>query len=318
MKDNRAQLDHIKLSWLRPEQFVHQFIEQAWDLFCVFDIYGNLMYASQSFDRIAGFIPSSFEQVVETIDSEYRMDVHKLFIKTLQTGSSNKLEFLANRGGESEGNMWLECTSIPISDEQDQLAQVCFALNDITLRKNQENRWIAMAHHDPLTGLPNRRLYKEHMSQMLLQAKRTARPFALLYLDIDDFKIINDTMGHDIGDAFLQEFASRIQGCLREIDMFARMGGDEFTILLPAVDCQGHVESVAQRIIRSMDVPWEVKGHTFRATLSMGITMYDGDQSDAARLMKQVDIALYQVKGKGRNNYQFFQKDTDIFREYES
>jgi diguanylate cyclase (GGDEF)-like protein len=149
-------------------------------------------------------------------------------------------------------------------------------------------------------------LFKEHINQLLLQTKRTGRPFALFYLDIDDFKIINDTMGHDIGDAFLQDFAARIQNCLREIDMFARMGGDEFTILLPVVDCEEHVDRIAQRIIRCVEQPWQVKGHSFRSTVSMGITVYQGDQLDAAGLMKQVDIALYQVKDKGRNNYQFF------------
>ncbi|MFD0694596.1 diguanylate cyclase domain-containing protein [Paenibacillus sp. GCM10027628] len=308
----KANSEKAEQTWLQTNRAMNQFIEQAWDLFCVFNIHGYLLYASQSFDRIIGFIPESFEQVVEFIESEYRMDVHKLFIKTLQTEESSKLEFRANRSGE--GSIWLECTAIPIQDENGELVQVSFALNDITLRKNHENRLIAMAFHDPLTGLPNRRLFKEQMNQMLMQTRRTGRSLALLYLDIDDFKIINDTMGHDVGDAFLQDFTVRIQGCLREIDLFARMAGDEFIILLPAVDYKDHVEGVAQRIIRCMEQPWEVKGHTFRATVSMGITMYHPD-CDGATLMKQVDIALYQVKGKGRNNYQFFSLDNETDKE---
>ncbi|MBD0382438.1 sensor domain-containing diguanylate cyclase [Paenibacillus sedimenti] len=303
MLTGKADSENAKLTWHQTDRMMFQLIEQAWDLFCVFDIYGNLIYATQSFDRIVGFIPDSFEQVVEFIDSEYRMDVHKLFIKTLQTEDSIKLEFRAKRA--CENTIWLECTTLPIKDENGELVQISFALNDITLRKNQENRLISMAFHDPLTGLPNRRLFKEQMNQMLMQTKRTGRSLALLYLDIDDFKIINDTMGHDVGDAFLQEFAVRIQSCLRDIDIFARMGGDEFTILLPAVDYKEHVESIARRIICCMEQPWEVKGHTFRATVSMGITMYYPD-SDGSTMMKQVDIALYDVKGKGRNNYQFF------------
>ena len=200
----------------------------------------------------------------------------------------------------------MECIAIPLCDEKDELIEIAFALQDITLRKNQESRLVAMAFHDPLTGLPNRRLFKEHLHQLLQQAKRTDRAFALLYVDIDDFKVINDTMGHDIGDAFLQEFVGRIQGCLREIDMFARMGGDEFTILLPAVDCQEACRKHCSAHHSCVEQAWDVQGQAFRATVSMGITMYQSDQTDATQMMKEVDIALYQVKGKGRNHYQFY------------
>ncbi|MDD9271044.1 diguanylate cyclase domain-containing protein [Paenibacillus sp. GCM10023248] len=291
--------------WMQKDIFVRQFIEQAWDLFCIFDVHRNLTYASKSFNPVIGFIPEDFLQVVELIDSEYRMDLHKMFIRTVQTCCSSKLEFRMKGTGESYN--WFECTSMPIRDAAGELAEICFVLNDITLRKNQENRLIAMAFHDPLTGLPNRRLFKEHLHQLLMQAKRMDRYFALVYLDIDDFKLINDTMGHDVGDAFLQHFAQRIQGCLREVDMFARMGGDEFTILLPGVDCEEHVRGVAQRILNCVDQPWEVLDQVFRATVSMGITMYHSDTREASQMLKEVDIALYQVKGKGRNHYQFYQ-----------
>lgn len=301
----KADSDLTKHSLLQKDAFVRQIIEQAWDLFCLFDVHGNLTYASESFNRVIGLIPKDFQQVVDFIDSEYRMDLHKMFIKTLQTCSSSKLEFRAR--GASENFIWLECTAIPIRNDEGMLAEISFVLADITLRKNQESRLLAMAFHDPLTGLPNRRLFKEHLQQMLSQARRTNRPFALLYLDIDDFKVINDTMGHDVGDAFLQGFAHRIQGCLREVDMFARMGGDEFAIILPSVDCENHVESIAQRIIHCVDQPWEVQGQYFRSTVSMGITIYQSEEIDAAKMMKEVDIALYQVKGKGRNHYQFYE-----------
>ncbi|MDF2649751.1 MAG: diguanylate cyclase with sensor [Paenibacillus sp.] len=301
---HKADSDIAKHSSLQKDTFVRQFIEQAWDLFSIFDVYGNLTYASKNFSEVIGFIPTNFQQIVGFIDSEYGMDLHKMFIKTLQTCSSSKLEFRAR--GASKNIIWFECTAIPIRNDEGVLAEISFVLTDITLRKNQENRLIAMAFHDPLTGLPNRRMFKEHLQQMLLQANRTKRPFGLLYLDIDDFKVINDTMGHDVGDAFLQAFTHRIKGCLREVDMFARMGGDEFTILLPAVNCKEHVENVAQRIIQCFEQPWDIQGQQFRATVSMGITMYSSDESDATSMMKEVDIALYKVKGKGRNHYQFY------------
>jgi diguanylate cyclase (GGDEF)-like protein/PAS domain S-box-containing protein len=301
-----ADLNPVTHPWLQKDNFVRQFIERAWDLFCMFDIHGNLTYASKSFNPLIGLIPENFQQIVDFVDSEYRMDIHKMFIKTLQTSSSSKLEFRMK--GTSESFNWFECTAIPICNDEGNLTEICFVLNDITLRKNHESRLIAMAFHDPLTGLPNRRLFKEQLQQMFLQAKRTNRPFALLYVDIDDFKMINDTMGHDVGDAFLQNFANRIQGCLREVDLFARMGGDEFAILLPSVDCEEHVNSVAKRILHGVDQPWDVLGHLFRATVSMGITMYSSEKAEASHMMKEVDIALYQVKGKGRNHFQFYQE----------
>ncbi|MBP1964711.1 diguanylate cyclase domain-containing protein [Paenibacillus aceris] len=125
--------------------------------------------------------------------------------------------------------------------------------------------------------------------------------------------MINDTMGHDVGDAFLQNFAHRIQSCLRDVDMFARMGGDEFTILLPGVECEEHVKNVAQRILQCVDQPWEVQDQQFRATVSMGITMYQSDKTEASHMLKEVDVALYQVKGKGRNHFQFYQQDLDKY-----
>lgn len=304
-----ADLSPVTHPWLQKDNFVRQFIEQAWDLFCIFDVQGNLTYASKSFNPVIGFIPKDFQQVVEFIDSEYRMDLHKMFIRTLQTKSSSKLEFLMK--GTSESCNWFECTALPICHEDGTLLEISFVLNDITLRKNHENRLIAMAFHDPLTGLPNRRRFKEHLQQMLLQAKRTNKPFALLYVDIDDFKMINDTMGHDVGDAFLQSFAHRIQGCLREVDLFARMGGDEFTILLPGVDCEEHVINVAQRILHCVDQLWDIQDQQFKATVSMGITMYHSDKTEASRMLKEVDIALYQVKGMGRNHFQFYQQAMD-------
>ncbi|MNQ84511.1 putative diguanylate cyclase YegE [compost metagenome] len=302
--EDRVEANFIKKSRIPRHSFARQIIEQSWDLYCQLDVEGNLLFTSERFQEILGYIPEYAAQLMEAVDSEFRVDVYKLFMQTLQSKSSSKGEFRAK--GWNEAQLWIECTVIPLRDEKGELIEIAFALTDCTQRKNNEVRLVAMAFHDPLTGLPNRRLFKEQLNYLLLQARRTDRGFALLYIDIDDFKIINDTMGHDIGDAFLQNFVDRIQGCLREVDIFARMGGDEFTILLPAVHSQRDVESIAQRIISCVERVWDVQGHVFQATVSMGITMYRSDQTDAMQMMKEVDIALYQVKGKGRNHYQFY------------
>jgi diguanylate cyclase (GGDEF)-like protein/PAS domain S-box-containing protein len=283
-----------------------QIVEETWEMLGIVSTEGNqLLHASAGFDRIIGFIPTSIEQLLEIIDSEYRMDARKLFYKAAQTGARGRLELRAKRVDGSW--VWLEAVVLPIKESNGQFSRIAFVCNDLTIKKTYEHRLVALAYHDPLTGLPNRRLFKELLSQALSQAKRTGKELALLYLDIDDFKQINDTMGHDIGDQFLQEFANRVRGCLREIDTFARMGGDEFTILLPSFEARDNVEMVAKRIFRSLEKPWNLEQHQFKATISMGIVMYPEDGTELTGLLKQVDKALYQVKGTGRNRYQFYQ-----------
>ncbi|MBP1995029.1 sensor domain-containing diguanylate cyclase [Paenibacillus eucommiae] len=290
------------------ESFLRQIVQEAWDMVGLTDIYGKLLYASDSCDRVIGFRPpNNLEELLSRIDHGYRMDVRKLFFKVIQSGNKEKVEYLFQHA--NEGWIWLETVAIPIRDVGGEIRQIALVTNDITLRKQQESRLISLAYHDPLTGLPNRRLFKEHLNQALLQARRTGKQLALLYVDIDDFKMINDTMGHDIGDSFLQDFASRIRNCLREVDMFARMGGDEFTILLPMMDSAENVETVARRIFRSIEKPYQLGEHSFHATVSMGIALYPRDGDDFNVLLKHVDMALYQVKEKGRNAFRFFHSD---------
>jgi diguanylate cyclase (GGDEF)-like protein/PAS domain S-box-containing protein len=291
--------------WQESNDLFRQVVEETFELLCVVDPTGKLLLASEGYARIFGFIPSSVEDKVACIDSEYRIDAQKLFHKTVQEGTKEKLEIRMKRVDGAW--IWVETMTIPIHNSEGQLSHVVFASNDITAKKQHENRLTALAYHDPLTGLPNRRLFKEHLNHALLQAKRTSKPLALFYLDIDDFKLINDTMGHDIGDQFLQNFAGRVKGCLREVDTFARMGGDEFTILLPYVEAADHVEIVAKRIFDMLQEPWVLEQHQFSSTVSMGIVVCPEDGADSKILLKKVDKALYQVKETGRNGYQFYQ-----------
>lgn len=293
--------------WLESETFFLQIVQGAWDTFGVFDVFGKLLFASSSYERSIGFIPSRMEELYARIDSEYRIDLRKLFINATQVGKKGSLEFRFRHSDESW--IWLETIAIPILGPDGRIFQVAFMTNEITARKKQEAKLIEMAYHDPLTGLPNRRLFKEYLQQEIHHAKRTGKMMALLYLDIDDFKIINDTMGHNIGDEFLQEFASRIRGCLRDVDMFSRIGGDEFTILLPLIDSVHHVEAIVNRIFRYIKEPYELDGYFFHSTVSMGIVLHPKDGDDSNIMLKKVDSALYHAKGLGKNTFQFFNTD---------
>ncbi len=177
---------------------------------------------------------------------------------------------------------------------------------DITEMKKMEAQLIAQAQHDPLTGLPNRNLLQERLIQDMAHAKRNGKFVGVLYLDIDRFKSINDSLGHDIGDSLLVNFASRIKGCVRVNDTVARLGGDEFIIVLSDVASRNDISSAATKIIEEMATPFDISGLKVSITTSIGISIYPQDGEDVETLLKKADTAMYNAKENDRNNFKFF------------
>jgi len=163
-----------------------------------------------------------------------------------------------------------------------------------------------MVEHDLLTNLPNRSLLADRLVQSILLAKRHGSKLALMFLDIDHFKRINDTMGHAIGDQLLQSVARRLQASVRNSDTVSRHGGDEFVILLPDIGDSQSVIHFAEKLIRSVGEPHLISGQELRVTLSIGISMFPDDGADADVLMHNADLAMYQAKRRGRNSYELF------------
>jgi len=177
---------------------------------------------------------------------------------------------------------------------------------DITERKRAEERISFQAYHDLLTQLPNRALFKDRLSVALSQAHRSGRLVAVLFIDLDRFKLINDSLGHAEGDELLKGVAGRLQGCVRRSDTLARLGGDEFTILLPDLSDAEDAAIISQKVIDELRRPLSVGGQEVRATASIGIALYPSDGSEAESLVKHADIAMYHVKTAGKNGYAFF------------
>jgi diguanylate cyclase (GGDEF)-like protein/PAS domain S-box-containing protein len=175
---------------------------------------------------------------------------------------------------------------------------------DITERKRAERQLAYIATHDALTGLPNRVLFNDRLNLALAQAQRHQQRLAVLLLDLDRFKDINDTWGHSVGDQFLRVTAKRLKGLLRKSDTLARMGGDEFLFLVTEIAQAENATEVARKILESFQEPFLVEGHEFRTTASIGVTIFPDDGTDADTLLKNADIAMYSAKQKGRNNYQ--------------
>jgi diguanylate cyclase (GGDEF)-like protein len=163
-----------------------------------------------------------------------------------------------------------------------------------------------MAYHDPLTELPTRRLFDDRLSLAITHARRNKQMLAVMFLDLDKFKDINDTLGHAMGDQLLKSLGERLRSSLREEDTVARMGGDEFILLLSEITRREDVTTLARKVLESIREPLTLDGHELLATTSIGIAFYPNDGEDAETLLKNADAAMYRAKEQGRNNFQFY------------
>jgi diguanylate cyclase (GGDEF)-like protein len=185
-----------------------------------------------------------------------------------------------------------------------QLAQSRLRESETKLAHAQRVEYLA--YHDGLTGLPNRSMFSKLLSQRISEAHRYNRQLAVAFLDLDRFKQINDTLGHEAGDQLLREVATRLQGCVRDSDTVARLGGDEFVVLLPELADGKYAATVAQKILAVIAKAFTLIGHEFRVTASIGISTFPQDGEDEQTLTKNADIAMYQAKAEGKNNFQFY------------
>jgi len=195
---------------------------------------------------------------------------------------------------------------------RDAVGNVCgyfVMVNDVTARKQDEELLYFLANHDQLTSLPNRNLFNEHLGVAVTHAARMGEKVAALFIDLDRFKNVNDTLGHATGDRLLQEVAARFRGCLRDSDVVARLGGDEYTVMLRPVHDVQEIATCAQKLIDALTAPIEIEGHELFVTCSIGISIFPDDAHDAAALLKNADSAMYRAKEQGKNTYQFFSKE---------
>jgi diguanylate cyclase (GGDEF)-like protein len=185
-----------------------------------------------------------------------------------------------------------------------QLARIRLRESEAKVAHAQQVEYLA--YHDGLTGLPNRSLFSKLLAQSISEAQRYGRRLAVAFLDLDRFKQINDTLGHEAGDQLLQEVATRLKGCVRDSDTVARLGGDEFVVLLPDLADEQQAATVAQKILSAISRPLLLIGQEFRVTASIGISTYPQDGLDEQTLKRNADIAMYQAKAEGKNNFQFY------------
>ncbi|MBM6616649.1 sensor domain-containing protein [Bacillus suaedaesalsae] len=205
--------------------------------------------------------------------------------------------------------VYWESSITPIFDDNGSCTHLFAIVRDITERKENEEKLKRLAHYDYLTGLPNRVLFTKRLKEELEKLRQNDGLIAVMFLDLDNFKDINDTMGHDVGDLILQSFGNKVKNTLRSQDVLSRLGGDEFVILLPNLPEEKAAMKIAENIVQSLQYEWNIEGYQFKSTTSIGIAFYRNEDIQHNELLKKADIALYQAKQKGKNKYHIYEEE---------
>ncbi|WP_136416669.1 EAL domain-containing protein [Herbaspirillum sp. ST 5-3] len=284
-------------------------VEQSANAVMITDRNGVIEYINPWFSKITGYRPEEIIGKTPSVlrSEETHPETHKRMWDTILSGKEWTGE-LHNTKKNGETYWCLETIS-PLKNENGEVSHFVAVTEDISERKQTEQTIRHLAFHDPLTGLPNRRLFNDRLHQAAALRHRRDNAFALMLLDLDRFKTVNDTLGHDIGDALLKAVASRLLGAARQGDTLARMGGDEFALLALEISQPEDVARLADKLFAILKEPFQLYGHELYVTTSIGITLYPADANDAEALIKNADIALYRAKDLGRNNFQFFTGD---------
>ena len=288
------------------EAFFRTITENVDDLIALLDTKGRRIYNSPSYRQVFGHeeIKPGSDSFSE-IHPDDRDRVKAAFFKTVATGIGERIEFrfLLKDGGirymESQGSV--------IRNLDGKVSKVIVVSRDITERKKFEEQLLHTTYHDILTGLPNRILLNDRLKVAIATAKRNKdQMLALMFIDLDNFKQINDTLGHILGDQLLAESATRILGCLRASDTVARIGGDEFVVLLPSINNPEEARRVAENIRSSICEPARVDGQIASVSTSIGIAIYPENGKDEDTLLRNADSAMYRAKQSGRNLVMFY------------
>ncbi|WJQ82726.1 bifunctional diguanylate cyclase/phosphodiesterase [Brevibacillus brevis] len=290
----------------RSEEKYRIIAENTSDIISIINLDGDFFYLSPSYKRVWEHtvpdeeIHNLFEWIVE--------DDRDIFAYAIQHAFSTRKEYMVECRINTQRNdvIWTESKINPIMDEEGNVTKLLLVTRDVTDRKQYEETIHHLAYHDALTDLPNRRMYVQQLTKEMMQAKRFQSNLAVLFLDLDRFKDVNDSFGHDVGDMLLIEAAKRLQACLKPGDVVARLGGDEFTIMQNQLQDRSEATALAEQIMYQLQRPFELEGHISNISCSIGIALYPQDGDNPEDLLKRADMALYTVKSRGKNGYDFF------------
>ncbi len=293
----------IKQSEARFRGLVESSSDWIWEV----DANARYVYASPKIKELLGYAPDEVigKTPFDLMPAEEARSVAHDFASI--AAERRPFQALENQNLHKDGRIVvLETSGVPILDQDGNLLGYRGVDRDITARKQAEERVIYLAYYDDLTGLPSRMLFKDRLSQAFIEADRKERLAGVMFMDIDHFKDVNDTLGHAAGNVLLQAAAKRLEGCFRPSDTVARFGGDEFAVVLADVGHVDDVVQVAQHVVDGFKEPFDILGHEMFVTFSMGITLYPFDDGSVENLLRNADSAMYAAKAAGRNCYRFY------------
>ncbi len=308
----RVKLEREQQALRDSQDRFQQMADAIGDVFFLNDPFAQkLLYASPAIERIWGEpVQALYEDWMAWISFVHPHDKVRVLdlLQHIDSGPFETEFRVLRRDGDMRHVLM---RSFPVRDAQGQAFRRAGLVQDISERKRQDARIEHLAYHDSLTGLPNRALLMDRLALSLAHAQRQATQLAVLFLDLDRFKTINDSLGHLLGDQLLKRVAARLRGALRDDDTVARLGGDEFVILLPEVPDLADAAHVADKLMAALAPPFQVGEHELHVTGSLGVSLFPRDGDDAETLLKYADTALYKAKDAGRNVYRFFSPDMD-------
>ncbi len=317
----RLEKEHkaINLQLKASERWYRYMVNSSPDFIYTLDADGICTFCN---DRVQSLLGYSREAIIGRHFSSFiyaeDLEAARYVIQERRAGdrAASNIEIRIPHGTNST-LLTLEFNSFGIYEESDTDAPPKYigtygVAKDITEKKKTTELIMYQAYHDQLTGLGNRKLFKDHLELGIAQARRYQHKLALMFLDLDRFKVVNDTLGHVVGDLLLIEVAARLRNCLREGDTLARQGGDEFTLLLPQINHRDNAICAAEKIIKEFGVPFQVDGHELYVPMSIGIALYPDHGDSMDTLIKNADIAMYDSKAKGRNRYQMYTSSMSV------
>ena len=275
------------------------------------DTHGNVTFLNRPAELLTGYAANEalgrpFKEIFHIVDSETGEGMSNRMQGAVENGHTTRLPtnaLLVHRDG---AEIPIEDTVAPIHDRDGRIAGAVTVFRDVSAARETTQRLVHTAQHDVLTGLPNRGLLDDRMERAIALAIRQSKKVAVLFLDLDGFKPINDRHGHATGDKLLQSVTLRLCACVRDCDTVSRLGGDEFVILLNDIADNEDAAVIARRVLRDISKPHVIDGKSLRVTASLGISVHPEDGSDADTLLKHADMAMYQAKAGGRNEFAFY------------
>jgi diguanylate cyclase (GGDEF)-like protein/PAS domain S-box-containing protein len=313
VNERTTELHHLTGVLYENEQRFRQLAENIHEVFWMTDpAKDKMLYISPAYESIWGRTMQSLydspQSWSEAIHGEDRQRVFQAAMTKQVAGLYDEEYRIIRSNGDIR---WIHDKAFPVRDSKGTVYRLVGVAEDITERKAAEEAIKNLAYYDTLTHLPNRRFLMDRLNQALAACRRNSRQSALLLIDMDNFKTLNDSVGHDIGDLLLKKVAQRLESCIREGDTVARLGGDEFVVILENLSEQPNeaavqTETVGEKILAAFTQPYLLVTHEYHGSASIGVALFDGQQSSIDELMKQADIAMYQAKKAGRNTLRFF------------